>query len=292
MEELIFELKTLNESVQRLIDFFIPAQDPKIFDEFKALKVVSRNSRLALRGIADPDPIRFSELRGIDSVIQNLRENTEHFIEGLPCNNVLLHGPRGTGKSSAIKATLNEYAERGLRMVEMPRDTLLHLFAVADVIRGRHERFIAFCDDLSFEKEETGYRELKAVLEGGLETKPANMLIYATSNRRHLMPESQKDNLPVYAAGELHPTETLEEKISLSDRFGLRIGMLNFDAETYLDIVNNYVIRRGITIDFEDLKSKALQWSLSHGSYSGRTARQFIDDLEGRMRFQKKMRGG
>ncbi|HAM52189.1 MAG TPA: AAA family ATPase, partial [Nitrospiraceae bacterium] len=215
MEDLIYELKILNASLQRMMDFFIPPQDPKMFDDFKALKAGSRNGRLFVRGITEPDPIRFYELKGIDRVVTSLRENTEHFIEALPCNNVLVHGPRGTGKSSAVKATLNEYADRGLRMIEMPRDTLFHLFEVADLIRGRHERFIAFCDDLSFEEEETSYRVLKAVLEGGLETKPANMLIYATSNRRHLMPESQKDNLPVYSAGELHPTETLEEKMSL-----------------------------------------------------------------------------
>jgi hypothetical protein len=168
-------------------------------------------------------------------------------------------------------------------MIEMPRDTLFHLFEVADLVRQRREHYIIFCDDLSFEEEEKTYRQLKAVLEGGLETKPANMLIYATSNRRHLMPEQWKDNLPVLSDGELQPAETVEEKLSLSDRFGLRLGMLNFDMETYLQIVGNYIRLRKIRVDREALREKAMQWALSHGSYSGRTARQFVDDLQGQM---------
>lgn len=282
--DILTQLSILNTSLQRLSDFLMPVTDPGIFGHYRAFKASSRNNRLCLRGIAEFDRVRFRELRGINEVIQQVRSNTEQFLKGLPCNNLLLYGPRGTGKSSVVKAVFNEYGDRGLRMIEMPRDTLFHLFDVAELIRERPERFILFCDDLSFEEDEGSYRQLKAVLEGGLEMKPANMLIYATSNRRHLMPEKVSDNLPVYSEGELHPSETLEEKLSLSDRFGLRLGFFHFDMETYLDIVRNYARLRKIVIDREHLKRRAIQWSLSHGSFSGRTARQFVDDLEGTLR--------
>ena len=286
--DLLHELRSLNRSLDRIAGFFMPRLDGRIFDEFAAFKASSRNGRLFVKGIKKPDPIRLSELKGIDTIIEKLRENTEQFLRGFPCNNTLLHGPRGTGKSSAIKAVFNQYRTAGLRMVEMPRDTLFHLFDVADLVRERREHFIIFCDDLSFEEEEKTYRQLKAVLEGGLETKPANMLIYATSNRRHLMPEQRRDNLPVFSDGELQPAETVEEKLSLSDRFGLRLGMLNFDMETYLEIVGNYVKLRKIRIAREELREKAMQWSLAHGSYSGRTARQFVDDLQGQLLLHRK----
>ncbi len=284
MDDVLAQLKFLNQNLQRLIAFVIPAPDPGIFDEFTAFRAFSQNGRLNIRGIAGPDPVRFNELRGIAATIKRLRENTEQFLRGIPCSNVLLYGPGGTGKSSAIKAALNEYSGGGLRMIEVPRDMLSYLFDISEIIRGRSEKFIIFCDDLSFEEEESSYRQLKTVLEGGLEVKPKNMLIYATSNRRHLMPEKARDNQPVYSNGELHPSETLEEKLSLSDRFGLRLGLFHFDMETYLDIVCNYATLRNVAMDIDKLKAGAVQWALSHGNYSGRTARQFIDDLEGHLK--------
>ncbi len=284
MKDLLLQLSLLNNTLQRLVDFIAPVQDPGVFDEFTAFRPFSQNNKLHVRGIAEPDPVRLGELKGIDTILRPLRENTEQFLKNLPCGNVLLYGPRGTGKSSAIKALLNEYSGQGLRMIDVPRDMLSHLFDIAERIRGRAERFIIFCDDLSFEDEESSYRQLKTVLEGGLEIKPGNMLIYATSNRRHLMPEKAKDNQPVYYDGELHPSESLEERLSLSDRFGIRLGFFHFDMEMYLDIVHNYVALRNITLDEEDLKTRASRWALSHGSYSGRTARQFVDNLEGHLR--------
>jgi predicted AAA+ superfamily ATPase len=173
-------------------------------------------------------------------------------------------------------------------MIEMPRDTLFHVLEVAELVKNRTESFIIFCDDLSFEEDEKSYRHLKTILEGGLETRPKNMLIYATSNRRHLMPEMAGDNLPTFSGSELQPAETLEEKMALSDRFGLRFGLPHFDRETYLDIVSNYASLRKISFNHETLKKKAMQWSLSHGSYSGRTARQFIDNLESQLESRKK----
>jgi len=284
---LISQLKSLNENIKRLADAVAPNIDPQVFDRFNAFKVHSVNGVPCVKGIACPDPVCMSELKGIDDIIGKLRDNTGQFLIGLPCNNALLYGPRGTGKSSAVKALLNEYAKRGLRMIEMQRDALMHLFDLANLIRLRPEKFIIFCDDLAFEEEESSYRQLKAVLEGGLETKPGNMIIYATSNRRHLMPEKTEDNVPVYKGGELHPAETLEEKLSLSDRFGLRLGFFNFDKDDYLRIVHNYASLRKIGIEPNTLEREAMQWSLDHGSYSGRTARQFVDDLEGRITVKK-----
>jgi predicted AAA+ superfamily ATPase len=243
-----------------------------------------QNNRLCVKGISEIDTISFKELRGIDHALSGLKENTRQFLEGLPCNNVLIYGPRGTGKSSAIKAILNEYRKNGLRMIEMPKETLFHLPEVPEMIRRRSEKFIIFCDDLAFEEDEKTYRQLKAILEGGLKKKPKNMIIYATSNRRHLMPEKIDDSLPTHVEGELHPSETLEEKLSLSDRFGLRFGLPYFDVDVYLEIVKNYVKLRKIRIAPEELKKRAVQWSLANGSYSGRTAFQFVDDLEGRLK--------
>ncbi len=282
MDEILKELRFLNETLRNVAESLLPSPDPAIFDAFMAFHAYSRQNTLLIKGIKDPDPVRFAELKGIDPVIQGLRANTEQFIRDLPCNNVLLYGPRGTGKSSAVKAVFNAYSSRGLRMIEMQRDTLIHVLEVAELIKKRREKFIIYCDDLSFEEDEKSYRQIKTVLEGGLETRPANMLIYATSNRRHLMPEKAADNLPVFSEGELHPGETVEEKLSLSDRFGLRFGFPHFDMDTYLEIIENYAHLKRIGMSQQKLKEKAMQWSLDHGSYSGRTAKQFVDDIEGK----------
>jgi len=286
MDEVLKQIAALNRNLERIADALSPSVDAKVLAEFTAFRCISRNGTLALKGIPKPDPITFSEIVGIDEIIEELRENTEQFLQGLPCNNVLLYGPRGTGKSSAVKALLNAYAADGLRLIEMARDTLDHIIDIADLIRGRGEKYIIFCDDLSFEEEETSYRHIKTVLEGGLETRPANMLIYATSNRRHLMPERVGENQRDLKA-ELHPEDTLEEKISLSDRFGLRLGFQHFDFDTYFDIIRNYMRIRKLRMDTVELRRLAMQWSIGHGSYSGRTARQFVDGLEGRLRKKK-----
>ena len=286
MDELLKQIIALNKNLERIADSLSPSFDSSAIDRFTAFKCSSRNESLLIKGISEPDPITFDEIRGIDDIITELKENTEQFLQGLPCNNVLLYGPRGTGKSSAVKALLTAYADKGLRMVEMPRDTLSHILDLAEIIRKRREKFIVFCDDLTFEEDNESYRHIKTVLEGGLETRPSNMLIYATSNRRHLMPEmiaeGQRD-----PKGELHPEEALEEKISLSDRFGLRLGFQYFDADIYLDIIRNYARLRRLRTSDEQLRKQAMQWSISHGSFSGRTARQFMDSLEGRMKKKK-----
>ena len=286
MDALLKLITSLNNNLERIADSLSPSFDTSVIDRFKAFKCSSRNESLLIKGISEPDPITLDEIRGIDDIITELKGNTEQFLQGLPCNNVLLYGPRGTGKSSAVKALLTAYADKGLRMVEMPRDTLSHILDLAEIIRKRREKFIVFCDDLTFEEDNESYRHIKTVLEGGLETRPSNMLIYATSNRRHLMPEmiaeGQRD-----PKGELHPEEALEEKISLSDRFGLRLGFQYFDADIYLDIIRNYARLRRLRTSDEQLRKQAMQWSISHGSFSGRTARQFMDSLEGRMKKKK-----
>jgi predicted AAA+ superfamily ATPase len=283
MDAIRKELASLNRSLERIADALSPSFDASVLDRFAAFKCTSRNDSIVIKGIRSPDPVHFGEIIGIDDIVSDLRANIEQFLEDLPCNNVLLFGPRGTGKSSAVKALLTAYASRGLRMIEMPRDSLAHILEVADIIQGRNEKYIVFCDDLTFEEDDTSYRHIKTVLEGGLETRPSNMLIHATSNRRHLMPEKISENLPD-PQDELHPEEALEEKISLSDRFGLRLGFQNFDADIYLRIIDNYAKLRKLRIRRDELKRLAMEWSISHGSFSGRTARQFMDSLEGKLK--------
>lgn len=283
MDKLLKQITLLNKNLERIADSLSPSFDASVLDRFRAFKCSSRNEQLMLKGIAAPDPITFAEIIGIDELIDELRENTEQFLDGLPCNNALLYGPRGTGKSSIVKALLNAYANRGLRMIEMPRDALSQILDMADIIRSRPEKFIIFCDDLTFEEEERSYRHIKTVLEGGLETRPSNMLIYATSNRRHLMPETIGENQRD-PGSELHPEEAVEEKISLSDRFGLRLGFQHFDFDTYFDIVRNYAKIRKLRVDRDELRRLSMQWSISNGSFSGRTARQFMDSLEGMLK--------
>ena len=283
LEKLVSRIEALNANVGRIAGAVAPETDEMIFSEFRAFKAYAVAGSQRVKGISFPDPVRLDELKGIYDILVRLRENTEQFLAGMSCNNVLLYGPRGTGKSSAVKALLNEYGDRGLRMVEMERDALAHIYDIAELVRKRPEKYVIFCDDLAFEEDESSYRRLKAVLEGGLEVRPNNMIICATSNRRHLMPERVEDNMPVYRENELHAADALEEKLSLSDRFGLRLGFFNFSSDTYLDIVRSYVALRKISIDTNELEHEAMIWSLEHGSFSGRTARQFIDDLEGRL---------
>ncbi len=285
MDELLKELRRLNNTLERIAAAVCPSVDESVFEKHTAFRAVSINNRLFIEGINRADQITFKELKGIDHAIERLKRNTLQFLKGLPFNHVLLYGPRGVGKSSSIRALLNEFSAMGLRMVELHRKELPLLSDLLRVLKKRKERYIIFIDDLSFHKEDPSFRELKATLDGGLEAHPENVMFCATSNRRHLMPELVSDNLLDTVNGELHPSESLEEKVSLSDRFGLRIGFRQFDADTYLAIVRNYIILRKINnISEDDLRHLALQWAISHGSYSGRTARQFVDNLEGELK--------
>jgi predicted AAA+ superfamily ATPase len=240
------------------------------------------------RLIAIPNPARFDldDLQGVDDPLQRLLANTEQFLQRLPCNHVLLYGERGTGKSSAVKGILTRYASRGLRLVEVRREDLAHLPSVLGALRagGSAYRFVVFCDDLSFGANETGFRELKAALEGSLEAPPDNVCIVATSNRRHLLPETMADNRAARLddRNELHLGEALEEKLALSDRFGLVLGFFGFSQDTYLAIVERYLEQTGLPLGLADVREDALRWALQRSSRSGRIARHFVDDLAGR----------
>jgi predicted AAA+ superfamily ATPase len=238
--------------------------------------------------IRRPHRIQLDDLAGIDEQKARIEQNTRQFVRGGCANNVLLTGARGTGKSSLVKAMFERFAPEGLRMIEVDKADLVDLPQIVDLIEGRPERFIIFCDDLSFEAHEPGYKMLKSVLDGSLAAAPDNLLIYATSNRRHLMPEFMAENLATGHSGdEIHPEETVEEKVSLSDRFGLWLSFYPFDQETYLAICRLWLQRQGLSAadpcTDPDLRIEALQWALSRGARNGRVARQFASDLAGRL---------
>ncbi len=234
--------------------------------------------------VLQPHSISLDDLLGIDRQKQLIAQNTRQFVQGRPANNVLLTGSRGTGKSSLVKALLNEYAANGLRLIEVGKPALADLPHIIAMVSGRSERFILYCDDFSFNAEEPGYQALKAALDGSLVAFSDNLLIYATSNRRHLMPESMKDNLATqYLGDEIHPAETVEEKISLSERFGLWVSFYPFSQDEYLDIVVHWLRHFGLSGELnEESKQAALQWAIQRGSRSGRVGWQFARDWAGR----------
>jgi predicted AAA+ superfamily ATPase len=228
---------------------------------------------------------RLSDLKEIDVQKEKIERNTKQFVEGKSANNVLLTGARGTGKSSLIKACLNEYASLGLRLIEVDKADLVDLPDIVDVVSDRPEKFIVFCDDLSFEEGEPGYKALKSILDGSIAAASPNVLIYATSNRRHLLPEYMKENLTYQHTddGEVHPGEGVEEKISLSERFGLWISFYPFNQEEYLAIVAQWLSFFGIDVQkVPEARPQSLVWALERGSRSGRVAYQFARDFAGR----------
>ena len=235
-----------------------------------------------LVGVPAPDPIRLAHLVGYERERELVVQNTEQFLAGFAANSVLLYGDRGTGKSSTVKALLNEHAERGLRLVEVGRDDLGDFPWIIQQLRDRPERFILFVDDLSFDEGERDYRGLKAVLEGSVEARPENVVLYATSNRRHLVQERWTDRESTMSA-EIHGQDTMQEKLSLSDRFGIRVVFPSPDQRRYLAVVAALASQRGLDIDPEVLRRRGLQWAEWHNGRSGRTARQFIDHLQGEL---------
>ena len=229
--------------------------------------------------------MQLADLKEIDAQKDRIERNTRQFVEGRPANNVLLTGARGTGKSSLIKACLNAYAPRGLRLIEVDKADLTDLPDIVDVVSGRPEKFIVYCDDLSFDEGEAGYKALKSILDGSVAASTPNVLVYATSNRRHLLPEYMKDNLSYTHTddGEVHPGEVVEEKISLSERFGLWVSFYPFSQNEYLAIVAQWLGALGAsTAQVEAARAEALVWALERGSRSGRVAYQFARDFMGR----------
>ena len=248
-----------------------------------------RDGRARLEPVAHIAPIALSNLKNIDRQRELIERNTRQFVDGRPANNVLLTGARGTGKSSLIKACLNAYARRGLRLIEVDKSDLVDLPEIVDLIGGRPERFVIFCDDLSFEEGESSYKALKVALDGSIAAQSDNVLIYATSNRRHLMPEQMKDNLATRHIDsgdgnvEIHPADVVEEKISLSERFGLWVSFYPFRQDEYLAIVDEWMRHYGCgDADIAKAEADALRWALERGSRSGRVAHQFARDWTGR----------
>lgn len=275
------ELGRIADTLARLAPPALSAPDTKAADAFVwqppgALNAVVRVNRVEMR-----------LLRGIDRSRDTLADNTERFARGLPANNALLWGARGMGKSSLVKAvhadTNHQLANSGqpsLKLVEIHREDIESLPALMNILRNDPHRFIIFCDDLSFDSDDTSYKSLKAVLEGGIEGRPANVVFYATSNRRHLLPRDMMDNERSTA---VNPGEAIEEKVSLSDRFGLWLGFHKCSQDEYLDMVYGYAEFLDIDMNRDALRAEALEWSTTRGSRSGRTAWQYINDVAGRL---------
>ena len=251
-----------------------------LFGQYRAFRWVSHSGEGVLEGIPHPDATRVDDLIGYEAEKAPVLRNTRFFVNGAPGNNVLLYGDAGTGKSSMVKALLNTFGDEGLRLIEVPKELLGDFPYITRLVAGRSERFILFVDDLSFEENETEYKALKAALEGSLEARPDNVLVYATSNRRHLIREYFGDR-PTPGRDEIHPSDTSQEKISLADRFGLRVGFRTTSQAHYFEIVYGLAERAGLSVSKAELRRMALEWAQHQNGFSGRTATQFVNDLQG-----------
>ncbi len=284
-ERLLALLERAERVLGRFEQVFLPSAQPPDWTAAHAFRWRRRGASAQLQPVRTPPSIRLADLQGIDEQKRRIERNTRQFVAGRPANNVLLTGARGTGKSSLVKACLNKYAGRGLRLIEVDKADLVDLPDLMELLVDRAERFIVFADDLSFDEGEPGYKALKSVLDGSVATQADNVLIYATSNRRHLLPETMRDNLG-YAHGEdgeLHPGEVVEEKISLSDRFGLWVSFYPFDQDHYLAIAEHWLQAFGASAEqAAAARAEALLWALERGSRSGRIAWQFARDWAGR----------
>jgi predicted AAA+ superfamily ATPase len=276
--DLLGLLHRVADALERLAPPPAPANDLETGDAF-----VWHADPGWLEPVGQVNRIELGLLHGIDRVRDILLANTERFAAGLPANNVLLWGARGTGKSSLIKAVhaaVNAEHPRALALVEIHREDIPTLPRLLSLLRLTTRRCLLFCDDLSFDQHDTSYKSLKAVLEGGIEGRPANVVLYATSNRRHLMPRDMIENERSTA---INPAEAVEERVSMSDRFGLWLGFHSIDQETYYAIISGYAEHYGLDLPAERLRAEAGEWSITRGSRSGRVAWQFIQDLAGRL---------
>jgi uncharacterized protein len=276
--ELLPLLRRVAEALDRLAPPPPPASDLDAADAF-----VWHAEECWLEPVADVHRVEIGLLRGIDRVRDILIDNTRRFARGLPANNALLWGARGTGKSSLVKAVhaaVNDEEPHAIALVEIHREDIASLPLLLRMVRGSARRCLLFCDDLSFAPHDTSFKSLKAVLEGGIEGRPANVVFYATSNRRHLMPREMIDNERSTA---VNPAEAVEEQVSLSDRFGLWLGFHNIDQSTYYAIVRGYAERFGLELAAARLEAEANEWAITRGSRSGRVAWQFVQDLAGRL---------
>ncbi|MEZ5739674.1 MAG: ATP-binding protein [Burkholderiaceae bacterium] len=270
------------------IETLLPQSEPPDWQAAVAFRWRRRQTGFGSHGSLQPvhslSSIGLDDLKNVDDQKALIERNTRQFVRRLPANNVLLTGSRGTGKSSLIKALLNAYAGQGLRLIEVDKEDLVDLADIVEMVSRRPERFVIFCDDLSFEEGEAGYKALKSVLDGSVAAQSDNVLIYATSNRRHLMPEYMSENLSArhQSDGEIHPGETVEEKISLSERFGLWVAFYPFRQDDYLAVVNHWLAYFGCDRQvIADARADALRFALERGSRSGRVAWQFARDHAG-----------
>lgn len=262
------------DELERFVEYY-RQHGTGLFGSYQALRW--QNGQLV--GIAQPDPVKLSDLAGYGAQRLALVTNTEFLLQGYSALNVLLYGSRGAGKSSLIKAMLNEYGKRGLRLVEVAKSDLLNLPMIVDQLRDCPQKFIVFVDDLSFEADEATFKALKVALEGSLTARPVNVVVYATSNRRHLVREFFTDRPRPQESDEIHAWDTLQEQLSFSDRFGLTLTFEPADQSTYLQIVQHLARQSNLPIPEADLTHRALQWATRHNGRSGRTARQFVDFL-------------
>lgn len=272
-----------DEAFFRLVTEYYRRYGYGVFAMNRAFRISRRDGGpVEFLPISNIDDVRLSDLLGYENQKRELRRNTEAFLEGRAANNVLLYGDAGTGKSTSVKALINEYFDRGLRMIEIYKHQFGDLSAILAHVKNRNYRFIIFIDDLSFEENEVEYKFLKAVIEGGVETRPDNVLIYATSNRRHLIRETWNDRTDMEHHGDIHRSDTMEEKLSLASRFGVSISFSAPTPKEYQAIVLSLARQAGITLDEEELARRANAWEVRHGGFSGRTARQFVDYLSAR----------
>jgi uncharacterized protein len=282
LESLITRAEALLVRLEAVLPHAATAPDWSASVAFRYRK---RGSVGVLEPVRHVATIHLADLQEVDVQKEKLLRNTRHFVDGKPANNVLLTGARGTGKSSLIKACLNEFSHRGLRLIEVDKGDLVDLPDLVDLVAERPERFVIFCDDLSFDEGELGYKALKSMLDGSVAQSSDNVLIYATSNRRHLLPEYMKENLTYQHTedGEVHPGEVVEEKISLSERFGLWVSFYPFTQDEYLAIVAQWLRSFGVgDAAIAAARQESLVWSLERGSRSGRVAYQFARDYAGR----------
>lgn len=282
LERLLARAEQLITRIESVLPQALSAPDWTASVAFRYRK--RSNGHGVLEPVRQVAPMRLADLQEIDGQKDKIQRNTLQFVQGLPANNVLLTGARGTGKSSLVKACLNEYAPQGLRLIEVDKADLVDLPDIVDVVSGRAERFMVFCDDLSFEDGEPGYKALKSILDGSVSAAGDNVLVYATSNRRHLLPEYMKENLSYThtSDGEVHPGEVVEEKISLSERFGLWVSFYPFSQDEYLAIVEQWLQSFGVPeADVKAARAQSLVWALERGSRSGRVAYQFARDYAG-----------
>jgi len=267
------------DSLENIIEFY-KQYGTGMFGEYKAFVWEHEEDKTYLRGIDAPDPVKLKDLVGYEDQKETIIDNTKQFLNGHPANNILLYGSRGTGKSSTVKAIINEYYSEGLRLIEVDKDKLVDFTKIIRILKNKNLKFIIFVDDLVFEEGEASYSALKTILEGGVESNSNNMLIYATTNRRHLVKETFSER----SGDDVHASDSIEEKLSLSDRFGITVSFYSPDQKEYLKIIDGIVEYRGIDVDKDYLHAEALKWVRWHNARSPRTAKQFINWLEGNLK--------